>query len=124
VCFSRLELFDVLCCIRKYLRCVLLMMEIAKAGSKGATQASAEGQALLSITFAQQTAFVESVACRTSAGDEAGAEELRKQLLKGKLQMAGSAQRAGAAAGRPPTGQQAGKQSGKAAGNKRSTKRK
>jgi hypothetical protein len=59
------------------------------------------------------------------AGDEAGAEELRKQLLKGKLQMAGQSQRAGAAAaGRPPTGQQAGKAAGKAGSSKRSTKRK
>jgi hypothetical protein len=40
--------------------------------------------------------------------------------------MAGQSQRAGAAAaaGRPPTGQQAGKQAGKAGGSKRSTKRK
>ncbi|WIA17452.1 hypothetical protein OEZ85_014298 [Tetradesmus obliquus] len=69
--------------------------------------------------------FALVIELKHKTGDEAGAEELRKQLLKGKLQMAGQSQRAGAAAGRPPTGQQAGKQAGgKAAGNKRSTKRK
>eukprot|EP00883_Tetradesmus_obliquus_P012995 jgi/Sobl393_1/5906/SZX75471.1 len=69
--------------------------------------------------------FALVIELKNKTGDEAGAEELRKQLLKGKLQMAGQSQRAGAAAGRPPTGQQVGKQAGgKAAGNKRSTKRK
>ncbi|KAF6257287.1 hypothetical protein COO60DRAFT_1524954 [Scenedesmus sp. NREL 46B-D3] len=68
--------------------------------------------------------FALVIELKNKTGDEAGAEELRKQLLKGRLQMAGQHRVGAGGAGRPPTGQQAGRQAGKAGGSKRSSKRK